>query len=477
MVWARTGLVPAASGGDEVWWSESGYWLAQEGSLKWKVMDDDRGSGTTSYWPPVLPIVQGFFIKVFGLSSFSIYAQSSLHCTILIILVYLMGRQRGLAINDSVYLGIGALGLFSVRKSFFQVRMESVTALASLAFIYLHSKAVCTGRKNFDYLAGMVLSIGIMAYYPLSPFLMASVLLVLIYEKNKESSKRIIIGLLPIAVISALWILSGWDKFYLQVLDTGTKHYFSFLSLKTSLIETSKTRNANEILKFLEVIVFGGLLIWQSSKFKTKKNNKNLILMGWCMFAPILFIKTPFILVAYLCAYVLFLGSSTGNTKEKTFLKNIRVCCALLAIIQILVICFTAVYQFSGRNYAEIKREIIKSLSENEGKIAISQRAWLALREKARPDQLHLLVYAGPSKLNASRVLKGTNAETMFEVLVLETDKIKRISEIYPWIGRVISNGSFHQVQRIQPKFSSLPWASNPCYDLTIFEKTKKQTK
>src|ERR1035441_7067666 len=56
--WWRTGRVPAASCGDEMWWSESAYWFLKEGTLRWDCMNDDRGCAVVSYWPPAAPLLQ-----------------------------------------------------------------------------------------------------------------------------------------------------------------------------------------------------------------------------------------------------------------------------------------------------------------------------------------------------------------------------------------------------------------------------------
>src|ERR1039457_3199513 len=93
ILWARTRIVPAASGGDEVWWSESGYQFMHEGVLRWACLDDDKGSGTLSFWPPIAPLVQALMMTVFGVNSFGIYAQSSLVCTLIMIFVYLLCRR------------------------------------------------------------------------------------------------------------------------------------------------------------------------------------------------------------------------------------------------------------------------------------------------------------------------------------------------------------------------------------------------
>src|SRR5262245_56354219 len=65
VLWSRTALVPGASTGDEVWWSESGYHFMKEGVLKWSCMADDKGSAIVSYWPPVPALLQALMMSVF----------------------------------------------------------------------------------------------------------------------------------------------------------------------------------------------------------------------------------------------------------------------------------------------------------------------------------------------------------------------------------------------------------------------------
>lgn len=470
MVWARTGLVPAASCGDEVWWSESGYWLAKEGVLKWEIMDDDRGSGSRSFWPPVLPTVQAFFIRCLGLNSFSIYAQSSLHCTLLVLLVYLIGRQRGLDFHGAVLAGVGALGIFTVQRSFVQVRMESATALAMLAFLWLHGEASRRGRQGYDFLAGLVLGIGVMAYYPLSPFLIAGALFTLIIERNSQALSRVVVGGVPVALAAGLWILPHWKEFFQQVLDTGSQRYLSLSSLGHFVAGNLQALSLRNLPKVPELLIGGGLLVWKTLGHRPQ--DRSWIIYGWCLLAPLFLINPPHLLAAYLCVWILVCGTPAQKPKLERVLGLVRVALATLAFGQFALISLTAVIQHQGRDYSSVK-EVLDSIPlEDKGKIAISQRAWLGLRRRAQPDQLHLLVYSGPSQLNASRILKEEDSGLKFDVLVLETNKIEILSRLYPWIGEGIRNGTFKQVERIRPEFRPLPWARNFCYDLTVFMKS-----
>lgn len=470
MIWTRTGLVPAASCGDEVWWSESGYWLAHDGVLKWEIMNDDRGSGSRSFWPPVLPAIQAFFIQCLGLNSFSIYAQSSLHCTLLVLLVYLIGRQRGLSFHGAVLAGIGALGLFTVQRSFVQVRMESATALAMLAFLWLHGEASRRGRKEFDYLAGLALGIGAMAYYPLSPFLIVGALLTLALGGNFLGWWRVALGGLPMALVAGAWILPHWEDFILQVIDTGSQKYLSLGSFAHFIAGNLKTLSFRNLPKVPELLICGGLLIWKTLNHRSQ--DRSWVIFGWCMLAPLFLISPPQLLAAYLCVWVLVCGTPAQQPKLERVLGLVRVVLAALAFGQFGLISLTAVIQHEGRSYASVKEALDSIPLEGRGNAAISQRAWLGLRERARPDQLHLLVYSGPSQLNASEILKTEDAGVKFDILVLETDKIEILSRLYPWIGEGIRDGTFRQDQRIRPEFRPLPWARNPCYDLMVFTKT-----
>src|SRR5215468_6788460 len=78
LIWARTALVPGASTGDEVWWSESGYFFMKEGVLRWACMANDKGSQILSYWPPLPALVQALMLKLFGVNAWGINAQTSL---------------------------------------------------------------------------------------------------------------------------------------------------------------------------------------------------------------------------------------------------------------------------------------------------------------------------------------------------------------------------------------------------------------
>lgn len=469
LIWARTGVVPAASCGDEVWWSESGYWLAKDGVTKWEIMADDRGSATMSFWPPVLPVVQAFFIQVFGLNSFAICAQSSLHSTLLIFLLYLVSRQRGLAMAPAIFTAVGVLAVLSIQQRFVNVRMESATTLAVLAFMWLHTEAKVRSRPLFYCLAGFAVGVGVLTYYPLAPFLLGGVFLFLAMERDARAFGYTVVGGLPLALVTAAWIVPGWEDFRSQVLATGAEKYLNGSALIQYLVSQLSSGSVRGVPIALELFVMFALLVWKTLRHEV--SDRGWLILAWFLLAPVAIVATPQLVGAFVCVWVLVFASPTKTQKTSMILGVTRICFALFAFAQFLLIGATALLQSEGRNYASVKKQLDKISLEPGSMVAISQTAWLGLRERAQPDQLHLLVYSGASLNNASRILRDSNAPKHFDLLILETNRLKVLSEVYPWIAQGLKTGAYREVKRIRPDFRALPWSAKPNYDLTVFEK------
>ncbi len=233
VLWLRTGLVPAASGGDEVWWSESGYHFLREGILRWGCMDDVNGSATVSYWPPVAPLLQAAMLKIFGLTAFGIYAQSSLVATLMMATAYQLAHIMGLPTRKALFASCAIFGLFMVERRLVQVRMENLTALTALGYTCLILHSTVDRRVDWRVVcAGLVAGIGLFCYYPQSPFLVLSCVGGMTLLKLPRLAIFLAgVGLLVPAIAAAIWIAPHWDLFRKQILDAGTSDYWSATNL------------------------------------------------------------------------------------------------------------------------------------------------------------------------------------------------------------------------------------------------------
>jgi hypothetical protein len=474
-VWLRTGIVPAASGGDEVWWSESGYFFSKEGVLRWAMMDDDRGSGQMSYWPPVLPIVQAALFKLLGLTQFSMCAQSSIQITLLLVLVASLVYQRRGNLAYSLAAAVAVLGPLSTERRLVQVRMENMTAVGTLAFLWcLNCGMKCsTKRRNIYYLgSGFFLSIGIMSYYPISPFLGVAALIILAFSRDWRIIGWVILGALPVALASGAWLLVDPNKFLHQVLRAGEDHYLSELSPLTVTKTLLDWRNPVTALISWEAHVALLVGCWLSFRARNDEERRLGVLCFGMSLSFFFFPLAPTVAGVSLAIVWLFTQVSDSNRarlQDYSF-KLAQSGLIIATILKVIMFSWTLVYQFQGRDYSFVENRL-RSIDFDAGGVAICQRAWLALRERVAPERLHFLVYTGSSIDNMSIQLKADSAATFFDHFVIEAKLYEQMQELYPWIKTGIHNGTYRMVAEIRPPFRPLPWAKEECYHLLVYSK------
>lgn len=476
-IWWRAGIVPAASGGDEVWWSDSGYFLQKEGSLRWGIMDDDRGSGTQSFWPPVLPIIQAGFFAVCGLTPFSMCAQSALHCSLMFLLVGLLVRQYGGSLPMALAAAVGVMAPFSAERQLTQVRMESMTAVGCLAFLWMLNAGMARKSKSTSILllmgSGASLSVGLLSYYPHSPFLLLGAMIALALCRRWNVVLFVILGSLPLGLRAVAWVLGSPKRFAAQVLATGTDHYFSlahtFYPFR-ALVDWSQP-----ITSLVAIEAFAALAVGVCLAARSRDNDRRRLgALCACMVLPVFVYYNARPVAAVALALVWLFGIGWGELRGKLgkLLSVLRLVLPWAGFAKVALLMFTAVYQAEGRDYRNVASELGK-LDFSKGGVAISQRAWLGLRERVEADRLHFLVYSGASLDNMPTRAKGPASGSYFSHLVLESDRLESLAEIYPWLGPALKSGEFQKVAEIRPHFRPLPWAKEPCYHLIVYSRTQ----
>src|SRR5271156_456540 len=90
VVWVRTPYLPAASSGDEVWFSEAGFFLLKEGRLRRPMLADDLGTAVRDMYPPMVGLGQALSFRLFGLNEFGMMALASMSFTVTVGAFYLL---------------------------------------------------------------------------------------------------------------------------------------------------------------------------------------------------------------------------------------------------------------------------------------------------------------------------------------------------------------------------------------------------
>ena len=476
VLWLRTGLVPAASGGDEVWWSESGYHFLREGVLRWGCLADDRGSGQVSYWPPIAPLLQAALMKAFGVTAFGITAQSALVGTLAMGVIFLLVRRLGCSAVSGGFAAVATFGLFMVERRLTQVRMENLTALSALTFAWLMLEAAARPRRaaiGWLLSAGAVAMLGLLSYYPQSPFLACACLLGawrLMAGRRLETCGWVSLGAAPIAVVAAIWIGSHWDLFRAQVLGAGSS-YWSWANVTAPLVRLAQPFNADDWIQQIEkwLVLVGAIAVIGS---RGRGPHQMLGAMAVILSLPMFFYASSPQVAAGLVAIPLLFSVATSTTapRRRRILMAAAAGLVLAAVTKVALLGTTAVLQRESRDYERVAAEL-RSLVAPEATVAISQRAWLGLREQVASDRLHLLTYSGPSIDNRPVVTRTDSAAEYFTTLVLEKQTIGALREVYPWLARALDAGTYELVREISPPFRALPWSRTPSYELRVYER------
>jgi hypothetical protein len=478
LIWGRTAFVPGASTGDEIWWSESGYFFMKEGVLRWASMANERGSQILSYWPPLPALVQALMLKVFGVNAWGVNAQTSLVASLVIVVTYGLGRVLSLSRSQALWASVAIFGLFSVERRLLIGRMENLTALLALVFALLLLRAASADksrRQLLEIMSGLVLGLGFFTYYPQSPFLaLASGATILILQPGRwlQCATNIALGALPSVLAGALWILPHLDLFKRQVLEVASSHYTSSdvfwhcIKMLCNISQLSYWLLHTE--RWIGLIFSLGCCWWVRNP-KLRALSAMAAVLTLPMFA---YTWSPNVVSAapgVLCVVIIF------RLAQEVTIKSLAVGVAALqsflvffACAKLVLIDFSAFYQRDGRDYQAVATALTESVS-GDGPVAIEQRAWLGLRERVPADRLNLLPGVGATVEFAPEVARRKDADEYFRYLVVEKDVLPTLCRLYPWLDRGIQSGRFHLIREIAPPFRPLPWAHEHCYDLLVY--------
>lgn len=476
LFWLRTGTVPPASGGDEVWWSESGYQFLQGGGLRWACLDDAAGSAVRSFWPPLVPLLQAAGLALFGLTPMGMMVQSPVVATALVAATYGLARGLGLARGRALAAAVGIFGALMIEHRLVQVRMENLTALAAVgaaALILRHRhRPDGPAQRAAWFVAGVMVGLGCISYYPQGPFLLLAAAGFVFLLRPAVGAAPVVAALAGAGVVAAgfaSWIAPHWPLFRQQVLVAGAEHYFSFNTLARPFLNLGGAAPLVERVQQVEkwlVLVLG-------LATSLRGGNAELRALGAVALAgilPMFFYAQPLPVFAGVFSVVLvfhpaFPRPGAPLARLQPWLMGWLL---LAAAGNLGLAAFTAWHQRAGRDYAAVAAGLRDTIPDN-ARVGMSQEAWLALRGRIPAANLHLLVYAEMTLGNRPRVTRDANAADYFDYLVLRRDQLAALARTYPWLQPALDAGRFQIVRKISPDFRPLPWARVPVYDLLVY--------
>lgn len=482
VLWLKTGRVPAASGGDEVWMGEGAYWLLKEGAHVYDFLADEHGHQVSSTFQPVSSFFYAAVFALFGITPFTLMMQIPIVGSVAMLLCIAVCRRLGLTWWLSLLVPSTIWGLTMVERRLNTVRWEPmVAAWILLSFWALLGAAKASGARRWwsQFAAGVFATAAGATYYPHAPFALlaatgAAVILAGVFPLT-GLPKRVggfVIGGLISGVVFLAWILRSYEYFYRQVLAFGEEHYFRLGNLVWPLISLFRPHDSVDWLAVSEHMVIVVLAVAAAVVLKDRRWRAT----AWVavvMCGPMFLYRKPVMDVAGGIFGVIVLAGLAAQA-DKAIYRRIGYMVLLLfsasAVLRFALIGYTAYAQADRRSYALFEAKLREALGPNHGKIASSQFTWLALREeKGRGEYNFISKYGDPSydyRSTALRTREGIESHTH---IIVAQGYENMIRKHYPEIQSAIDDGTLVKVADIVMPGPALPWAGAPIYDCTVY--------
>ena len=438
ILWLRTGIYPAASTGDEVFTSESGYWLLHDGVLKRPWMADAYGGAEHDFYPPILRIITAGLFYLFGLNAFAMMAPTSLAATLLIAAMFAWTRTRKIPIAWALVACLAVFGLTPFLYVIVRSRYEPWVAVFLVAGCAAASVSAEAAQHRFELIrsacAGSCIALACITYYPDALFALAAGLIgviPLLSRKITNIGAFLLGGALP-SIPWLIFFVSHFEQFDAQFVAAGG-HYFSFKNVFAWIV-----LNPHQPMQFIGTLeIIGSLLIALYWTFlaagELRRIGVQILILGMLLFiygrqfSAVIFL--PFLMIGLSCIASTPMNPVKFNTVSwrlklrASWPRIVMLTLAVAACVQVSVMGVIAYADRTARNYDNFAHDLLK-LVDIKQRFAVDQRAWLALRANVPADSMHLLISCGNPEGSAltSTELKTTVAPLRFDFLLLRPD-------------------------------------------------------
>lgn len=480
VLWAKTGKVAAASGGDEVWMGEGAYWLLKEGVHRYHFLADEHGHQIVSTFQPISAAFTAVLFALFGLGPFTLMAQVPVVGTAAMVLLALIGRRLELPGWLCLLLPAAAWGLMTVERRLNIVRWEPMVAMWMLLAFWLLLEA--RGRKGagagwLRALAGVSVTLAGVTYYPLAPFCLlagtgAAVLTagVTPWREVPRRNAAFVAGGVVSGGLFLAWIFKNYEYFYRQVVAFGGEHYLSVANLLWPFVNLWRPGSMVDWVCILEHAGLAGLAGW----IWFRRPDGPWRAAAWAtlwMLAPIFLFRRPVMDVTGGLFGVLVLAGfvAPGRRWAAAALWLL----ALAGAGKFLLHGYTMVAQGEKRSYPLFQEKLLAVVGDGPGAVASSQFTWLALRERKGPKEYHFIAkYGDPSYAYRSTELRSAEGIRSLRYLILGDGFDDLIRIHYPEMQAAIDDGTFVQKARIEMPRQETPWSKAAIFECTVLENT-----
>jgi hypothetical protein len=471
---ARAGLYPAVMTGDEIWFSESAFNLLRHGIPQRLIHADAVGSPRADFLPPVIMLVQAAAFLALGLTPLAVAAQSILAPLAVIALIAAIARGAGATAGWASLAGIAVLGSQIFLRAGLYIRYEALVALFFLLHLLAAHRAERGGRIA-PLVSGAALALSGLSYYPLAPFAGVAALL---FELGRRPSRRrwllTALGFAAPALLFAAYVARFPDIFVGQILGNGESNYVTFELLRHGFDAALWRQSADtlpELIGLLGLILLvGGRLRRQTVWVRS--------LYGALLVSTLPILVFPFqprLLALPVCLALLILAAWTTDAAAATrrLGRVVLGIGAVAAVASCALMLITAGMQYEARRYDTVAAALDRLVAA-PGAAAIDQRAWLALRAADPARELdHVMPFWAPGQVRIfeSTVLRDPAGGEHFRYVVLPAVDAAATIAATPALAHSFAQGQFVEIGRVTPPFRPLPWATQPPYDLVVYER------
>ncbi len=486
VLWLKTGRVPAASGGDEVWMGEGAYWLLEKGVHRYDFLADEHEHQVVSTYQPVSAMFSALIFALFGMSPFTLMAQIPVAGTVIMVLLAAIGRRLGLAWWLSVLVPASVWGLMMVERRLNQVRWEPLVAMwVVLAFWLLLEARGADGWRRWilQALAGVASFLAGITYYPHGPFALlattgAAFLLAGLTPWRSLPARlwAFVLGGVVSTVVFLSWLLRHYDYFHKQVVTFGDEHYFRLSNLAWPIVSLFRPEGMADWLALVEhagVIALAALaaIVLKDPRWRA---------VAWVavvMCGPVFLYKRPTMDVAGGIFGVLLLAGLASHFQVRWGRWPALAALWLLAVVaagRFALFGYTAYAQADRRSYAIFQERLEEVLGSDSGKVASSQFTWLALRAQKGPGEYNFIAkYGDPSYDYRSTALRTREGIETHRHIIVAKGYDGLIRDHYPEMQAAIDDGTFVKIAEIEMPGPALPWSGAPIYDCTVYRNRK----
>ncbi|MBM3602048.1 MAG: hypothetical protein FJX35_27970 [Alphaproteobacteria bacterium] len=472
LIWLRTGYYPAAASGDDLWFSESAYYLLHDGALRRPMHDDDLGSLTYDFLPPLSNLVQAGVFMIFGVTQFAMLAQSSLWCTLISALVFVMARVHGADGVDAFLASMAIYGSQIVLDVLIHVRFEQIQFFFFLVFMACDFAEKTSQPSNRAMLAyrfteGLALGAACIAYYPMAPFVLLAGLFNY-YPDKLKMDRNLAATILGGAVVGGLflaYVAHCVTCFFYQVIVTGVSEYLALQNLWFIFVEIPGTLFG--VLSVIELFMLMGMCVF----YVLQPAKRNFGMMLAVLTVPVFVYARPS--QAALPIILCLIDMASADFKERTRLFRFFVgVMAVIGLGKVSLVAATAYIQREGRDYRHVERALAGLRIGPDDLVATTGQAWLALRPRLAHDQLHHLIDAEvpDAHISSSKILFSDELETKLRYVIVLNGMIDVVRASYPVLDRMFVSGRLRRAFEVRPPFQDLPWAQTSPYHLIVYE-------